>query len=74
MVLKIGIRSGIDKLSVISELDESAGIGLETRIFFSKNTGKIIKKLFCQKNHVRTKKCTQIMHLFHIIQTFLDIS
>jgi hypothetical protein len=41
MVLKIRIGSGIGKLSVNSESDESVRIGRigsETRIFFSKNT------------------------------------
>jgi hypothetical protein len=44
MVLKIRIGSGIGKLSVNSELDESAESERKLRFFFSKNAYFSLKK------------------------------
>jgi hypothetical protein len=61
MVLKIGIRRGIGKLSVNSELDESAEIGRigsETQIFFQQCLFFIKKiKQIVKKNILSKKSC-----------------
>jgi hypothetical protein len=57
MILKIEIRSGIDKLSVNSKSDESAGIGRigSKTQFFSKNAYFLLKKYY--KNILSKKSC-----------------